>query len=76
MREGEEERQFEKEGLRRSQENASETVCNLQNDTRARCHYQQCRYEHLCSHCLGEHRKANCKLRGGERLREAGPPGR
>ena len=36
MREGEEERQFEKEGLRRSQENASETVCNLQNDTRAR----------------------------------------
>ena len=41
-----------------------------------KCHYQQCRYEHLCSHCLGEHRKANCKWGGGERLREAGPPGR
>ena len=46
--------------------------CYAWND--GKCTYPQCRYEHVCSKCLGEHRRASCRLEG-DRRREPRPPG-
>ena len=35
-----------------------------------KCSFTRCRYEHVCSHCSGEHKKAQCKLGSREKNRQ------
>ena len=41
-----------------------------------RCTYVKCRYDHVCSRCGGDHRKAQCKEGPVEKRRDQGPGGR
>ena len=48
-------------------------ACYAFND--GKCSSQYCKYDHVCSHCGGEHKKAACRARGARGREREIPPG-
>lgn len=56
-------REPDKEGARRKRGRVG--PCYAWNE--GKCTYSQCRYEHVCSRCYGEHKKFRCRLTSRDR---------